>query len=150
MSKIEVSKEEEFIEQEETINGYVIRLSFDSSKYEKIRNLKLNFKGPNHGILTHIGNAFKRKKIVHHEYMEIEQVIHIQETSGNKKLNLLTKNTVTDLLNKLSKKEIKCNIFILQEYGSFVNQLFKKELIVLLLLIYLTKDLQMRLIEIWE
>ena len=77
MSEIEISKEEEFIEQEKTINGYALRASFDSSKYEKIRNLELNLKGPNHGILTQIGNAFRRNKFVYHEYMEIEQVIPI-------------------------------------------------------------------------
>ena len=107
MSEIEVRKEEEFLdqEQEETLNGYGLRASFDSSKYEKIKNLELNLKGPNYSILTQIGNAFRRKNIVYHEYMEIEQVIPIQETSGNRKLNLLTKKTVTDLLNKLPKEK---------------------------------------------
>ena len=103
MSEIEISKEEEFIEQEKAINGYALRASFDSTKYEKIRNLELNLKGPNHGILAQIGNFFRRNKIVHHEYMELEHVIPIQETSENRKLNLLTKKTVTDLLNKLPK-----------------------------------------------
>ena len=45
----------------------------------------------------------KKRKFVYHEYTEIELVIPIQEISGNRKLNLLTKKTVTDLLNKLPK-----------------------------------------------
>ena len=89
------------IQEYEGIEGYGLKVTFDNNKFRKIQKLSLDLKIGKWEILDRI---WRRERIAINEYHKIEKTIDVRTTQGTHKINLLTKNTVSELLSKISKK----------------------------------------------
>ena len=81
--------------------------TFDNRKLQKIQNLNFDLKAPGEGLLSYLNKRYMHRKYTIHEYQKIERSIIINKAKGNIKLNLLTKETINETLNKIKNEKIK-------------------------------------------
>ena len=98
----EIEKDNIETQEYEGIEGYGLKVTFDNNKFRKLQKLSLDLKVGKWEIFYRI---WKREKIAINEYHKIEKTIDVRTTQGTHKLNLLTKNTVDELLSKINKKQ---------------------------------------------
>lgn len=91
----EIKKDNIETQEYEGIEWYGLKVTFDNNKFKKLQKLSLDLKVGKWEIFDRI---WKREKIVINEYHKIEKIIDVRTTQGTHKLNLLTKNTVDELL----------------------------------------------------
>ena len=58
-------------------------------------------------LLRYLNKRYIHKKYTIHEYQKIEISITINKAKGNIKLNLLTKETINETLNKIKNEQVR-------------------------------------------
>ena len=81
--------------------------TFDNKKLQKIHNLRFYLKAPGEGLLSYLNKIYMHRKYTIHEYQKIERSITINKAKGNIKLNLPTKETISETLSKVKYDKIR-------------------------------------------
>ena len=85
--------------------GYRLKNTFDNRKLQKIQSLNFDPKVPREGLLRYLNKRYMHRKYTIHEYKKIERSIIINKVKENIKLNLLTKETINETLNKIKNEK---------------------------------------------
>ena len=100
----------EVISAKEDQEGYRMKNTFDNRKLQKIHNLSFDLKAPGEGLLRYLNKRYMHRKYTIHKYQKIERSITINKAKGNIKLNLLTKETINEILSKIKNDKIRGKI----------------------------------------
>ena len=97
----------EVISAKEDQEGYRLKNTFDNRKLQKIQSQSFDLKALGEGLLRYLNERYMHRKYTIHEYQNIERSITINKVKGNIKLNLMTKETINETLNKIKNEKVR-------------------------------------------
>ena len=120
----------EVISAKEDQEGYRLKSTFDNRKLQKIQNLNFDLKVSREGLLRYLNKKYMHRKYTIYEYQKIEKSITIKKAQGNVKLNLLTKETISETLSKIKNEKVREKIKYVYLVGVqiIIKTLFSKNL----------------------